>query len=104
MRAYDPHHGTPPEQQAHWSVSRASTDAERRACLVGGVIWMVIQRAWCERAQRRAWSYYLTTTRGDILYQSHDPHETAALASDAASRHVINMSRDMIEDAQGVLT
>lgn len=100
-RSYDPHHGAQIEHDGVWSVSHKGNDQERRCAMLAGVWWVIVQRAWCEQVQRVTWAYYLTTMRGDIIYQSHDPYPTSNDATSAALGHVMNVAKDMIEDAQG---
>lgn len=101
IRAYDPHHSAEVVLDGAWSVSHRGERQERRCAQLAGLWWVIVQRAWCEQAQRVTWAYYLTTTRGDIVYQSHDPYPTSDEATHAALTHATHIAKDMIEDAQG---
>jgi len=99
--SYDPHHGESTTIVADWSVSHMGNPRERRCTMLAGVWWVIIQRVWCEPAQRVAWAYFLTTMRGDIIYQSRDPYPTTDEAAASALAHASNIAMDIIEDAQG---
>ena len=99
---YDPHHNEPIAHAAGWSISNKGKTRERRCTLLASSWWVVIQCAWCESAQRVTWAYYITTTQGDIIYQSRDPYFTHDEATTSALAHASNIAKDIIEDAQGV--